>query len=132
MKFLHTALAVNDLDETIAFYEEVFDFKVKNSGERPEVGVKFVMVENQEGDILEFFEHQKPQQAQQLEKDLMDFSKIGIKHFAFIVDNIEETMVKAVDAGAKIIWNIKKGVTVERIAFIADPNDIPIELVELN
>lgn len=61
----------------------------------------------------------------------MDFQQVGIKHIAFVVDNIEDIIDKALKNGAKIIWPIKRGITVKRIAFIADPNGIPVELVEL-
>lgn len=128
MKFFHTALAVKNLEESQNFFEEVFGFHFKVQGERPELGVKFVMVEDENGTIIEFFEHKSPKH---LTEDLMDFQQIGIKHIAFVVDNIDEIMKKALTAGAKVIWPIKKGVTIKRLAFIADPNGIPIELAEV-
>ena len=55
-----------------------------------------------------------------------EFKKINI------IDDMEATIDKAVKYGGKIIWPIKSGITVKRIAFISDPNGVPIELVELN
>ena len=127
MKFFHTALAVKSLKETQAFYENVFGFTFKVAGERPALGVKFIMMEGEDGVRLEFFEHTSPKP---LTEDLMDFSQVGIKHIAFIVENVEETFAKAIQAGATEIWKPQKGVTVKKLAFFADPNGIPVEIVE--
>lgn len=128
MKFFHTALSVRNMAESRTFYENVFGFHLKVEGERPELGVKFVMLEDKNGMIIELFEHNSPQE---IKENLMDFQQMGMKHLAFIVDNIEEVMKTALDNGAKVIWEIKKGITIKRLAFIADPNGIPIELAEL-
>lgn len=128
MKFFHAALAVKSIKESRVFYEKVFNLKFKVAGKRPEVGILFVMLEDEKGMVVELIEHATPNP---LTQDLMDFSNVGIKHIAFIVENIEEVMARAETEGAKVIWPIKKGVTVKRIAFISDPNNIPIELVEL-
>lgn len=128
MKFFHTALSVQDIVESQHFFEEVFEFHFKVKGERPELGVKFVMLENNEGVDIELFQHTSPLP---LTEDLMNFQHAGIKHIAFIVEDIEAVVQKAVEQGASIIWPVKKGITVKRIAFIADPNGIPIELAEV-
>lgn len=128
MKFFHTALSVKNIQESQKFFEEVFDFHFKIQGERPNIGVKFVMLEDNSGSKIELFEHKSPKE---LTENLMDFQQIGFKHIAFIVDNLEEVFNKALHHGAKVIWPIQKGVTVKRLAFISDPNGIPIELDEL-
>lgn len=128
MKFFHTALSVANISSSQKFFEEVFEFKFKIQGERPELGVKFIMLENKDGVIIELFEHSSPMP---LKENLMDFQHIGIKHIAFIVDDIDAVMQKALKMGASVIWPVKKGITVKRIAFIADPNGIPIELAEV-
>lgn len=128
MKYLHTALAVRSIEKSKKFYEQVFEMKLKARGERPEIGVKFIMLENEHGQIIELFEHKHPVA---LKDDLMDFSQVGYKHIAFVVENIETAMKKALKNGAKVIWPAIKGVTVKRVAFISDPDGLPIELVEL-
>lgn len=128
MKIFHTAISVRSLQESKTFYENVFGLKQIRAGERPELGVKFIMLEDEKGTGIELFEHTNPQP---LTDDLMDFSKNGIKHMAFIVDNLENVFDKALKAGAKVIWPIKDGVTIKRLAFITDPNGIPLELAEL-
>jgi glyoxylase I family protein len=128
MKFFHTAISVKSLIESQKFYEEVFDFKFKVKGERPELGVKFVMLENNQEVVIELFKHNNPKP---IKEDLMDFQQMGFKHIAFIVDNIEEVMRKASKFGVRIYWAPKKGITIKRLAFISDPNGIPIELAEV-
>ena len=129
MKYFHTAISVNNMEESRKFYESVFNLKFRSRGERPELKVKFINLEDENQNVIELFEHEKPIP---LEDDLMDFQNVGIKHLAFIVDNLEDAVRKATSCGAKIIWPIKEGITVKRLAFISDPNGIPIELIELN
>lgn len=80
------------------------------------------------GTVVEFFEHDKPEDSNE---DLMNFQQVGLKHIAFIVDNIEEVIEQAITNGGAVVWQPKKGITVKRIAFISDPDGIPIELVEV-
>lgn len=128
MKYYHTAISVNNLEESQAFYESVFDLKFRSKGERPEIKAKFINLEDESGNVIELFKHENPTP---LKEDLMNFQKVGIKHIAFIVDNLEEAIEKAVSHGAKIVWPIKEGITIKRLAFISDLNGIPIELIEL-
>lgn len=128
MKYFHTAISVNDLEKSQKFYETVFNLKFRSQGERPELKVKFINLEDKNHNVIELFKHEAPIP---LKDDLMDFQNVGIKHIAFVVENLEEAMEKAVSAGAKIIWPIKEGITIKRLAFISDPNGIPIELIEL-
>lgn len=128
MKIFHAAVSVKNLHSSRAFYENVFNLTFRVAGERPEIGVKFIMLQDKDGTTIEIFEHKNPKP---LTEDLMDFSQSGIKHIAFIVDNLEETFDKAIKNGAKVIWPIQKGVTVKRLAFVSDPDGIPLELIEL-
>lgn len=128
MKFFHTALSVIDIEKSLPFYQNVFGLRFKAQGERPELGVRFIMLEDEDGVVVELFQHTAPSA---LSEDLMDFSNVGIKHIAFAVEHIEEVVEKALRAGASVIWEPRKGITVKKIAFIRDINNIPIELVEL-
>jgi len=127
MKIFHPAISVKNLEKSRKFYETVFDLTFRVAGARPELGVKFIMLQDKDGTAIELFEHTNPKP---LTEDLMDFSNIGIKHIAFIVDNLQETFDKALLNGATVIWPIQKGVTVKRLAFVKDPDGIPLELVE--
>ena len=128
MKFFHTALSVQNLAKSRQFYETIFGLTFRSEGKRNELQAMFVNLQDESGNVIELFEHKNPKP---LHDNLMDMQQIGIKHIAFVVENIEHVIEKACAHGAKIIWPIKKGITVKRIAFIVDPDGIPIELVEL-
>lgn len=127
MRFFHTALSVNSIPKSEKFFGELFGFTRKTQGERPALGVRFVMLEDAQGSIIELFEHNTPLPVR---GDLMDFQQIGIKHIAFLVEDMETLIKRAEKLGAKVLWPPQVGVTVKKLAFIADPNNIPIELVE--
>lgn len=128
MKYFHTAISVNDMEKSQIFYESVFNLKFRSKGERTELKSKFINLEDENHNVVELFKHDNPIP---LNDNLMDIQNVGIKHIAFIVENIEEVIEKALKYDAKIIWPVREGITVKRIAFISDPNGIPIELVEL-
>ncbi|OHA18070.1 MAG: hypothetical protein A3H57_04110 [Candidatus Taylorbacteria bacterium RIFCSPLOWO2_02_FULL_43_11] len=127
MRFSHTALSVKSIERSQKFYESVFNLKFKSRGERKELRVRFVNLVDNKGSMLELFEHDE---SLALEEDLMEFQKAGIKHIAFEVESIEEVLDNAVKHGASIEWQPKPGITVKRVAFLRDPDGIPIELIE--
>ena len=51
------------------------------------------MLEDKYGSIIELFEHNS---SQPLKEDLMNFQQIGIKHIAFVVDDLEKVINKAI------------------------------------
>ncbi len=127
MKIFHPAISVKSIEKSRAFYEKVFNLTFRVAGERPKQQMKFIMLQDEHGTVIELFEHKNPKP---LTEDLMDFSQVGMKHIAFIVDNLEETFEKALKHGATVIWPIQKGVTVKRLAFVRDLDGIPLELIE--
>lgn len=128
MKYSHTAISVNNLDESRTFYESVFNFKFCLKGEKPELSCEFVNLEDEDHNIIELLKHKNPKP---LDEDLMNFQKVGIKHLSFVVDNLEETVQKAVSFGSNIIWPIQNETAIKRLTFISDPNGIPLELMEI-
>lgn len=128
MKYFHTAISVSNLEKSQEFYEKVFDLEFESKGERPDLKIRMINLKGKDGNVVELFQHENPVL---LTEDLMDFQRVGIKHIAFIVENLEQAIEKAVSSGAKIVWPIQNGITIKRLAFISDPDGIPIELLEL-
>ena len=126
MEYFHTALSVRDMARSQKFYEDVFGFKLKSETERPEL--KIAYLEDASGAVIELFEHAN---ASPLAENLMDYQRIGFKHIAFTVENIETVIEVAVQHGATLIRPLVSGAMVKRKAFIADPDGLAVELVEI-
>jgi methylmalonyl-CoA epimerase len=128
MKFSHVAISVNDIETSRKFYEELLGLKFKTENEKPELGVKFVMLEDEDGTIIELLNQANSSPQTQ---DYMDFSKIGLKHIAFTVKDLAATKKKLEEAGVKILWENKKGIVFKQTIFVSDPDNIAVEIVEL-
>ena len=87
-----------------------------------------MQLEDELGNFIELFEHDAPIQQKE---DPMDFQHIGIKHISFLVDDLEKSYDFALKQGASAVRSPQAGSTVKKNAFIADPDGIVIELVEL-
>lgn len=128
MKIFHTALGVKDLNASRKFYETVLGLKFKAQWRRPELNIEFISLEDESGNVVELIQHKN---ALPTEEDYMNFQKVGLKHLAFVVEQIEPVLERAVANGARIIWQPKKGVSVKRNAFFSDPDGLPVEIVEI-
>lgn len=125
MKYLHTMIRVNDLDQSIKFYTEVLGMNLLSRDDYPEG--KFT---------LSFLSYGKTKQDPCLEltynygKHSYDLGD-GYGHMAFATENIYETCEKIRSQGGKVTREpgpMKHGTTI--IAFIEDPNGYKIELIE--
>ncbi len=127
MKIHHIALSVKDIILSKKFYMDLFGLKLVFEGEKPEKNRKFLFLEDETETRLELFQDYEPEL---LIENLKDTKKIGMKHIAFAVDNIETFLEAAKKYNIKKITPIKNGISVKRYIFIADPDNIPIEIFE--
>jgi glyoxylase I family protein len=127
MKISHVALAVKDIEISKQFYQNLFGLAVIFEGEKPEKNRKFLFLEDDSGTRLELFQDDNPTP---LTENLKDTKKIGIKHIAFAVDNIEAFLEKNETYSLNKLTPIKNGISVKRYIFITDPDNIPIEIFE--
>ena len=123
MRLEHVNMTVKDVDTSIAFYQQLFDFKVRwrgtIQGEKGEL--KAAHVGNDEY-YLALFE------AEQGGGGKTDYRAKGINHFAFVVDDIEKYRRRIEDAGFKI--HFERDYEPGKRIYFFDSNDVEIELVE--
>lgn len=110
----HVNMNVNDLEESVAFYRDLFGFELKK--DQPEqqsqiIGndaIKLCLYENPEG-----------------------VSQSGINHFGFHVENFEEIEARCEAMGVRLLYG---GVQWEhsKSFYIRDPNGYEIELSEVD
>lgn len=83
-KMEHVAVIVSDMDRSIAFYKEMFDYQVRLRGENAVREMAFLYHNVQAGMEIELIRDLVPQGS---------YSDSGIvNHIAFTVDNIEEAI----------------------------------------
>lgn len=90
-KIEHVAIIVADMDRSIAFYKEMFDYKVRIRGQNAVREMAFLYHDNQPGMEIELIRDLKPSE---------DYSDSGIvNHLAFTVDNIDEAIAHYKEKG---------------------------------
>ncbi|MCM2350870.1 MAG: lactoylglutathione lyase [Bacteriovoracaceae bacterium] len=125
MKYLHTMIRVNNLDESINFYTKALGMNVISKNDYPEG--EFTLV---------FLSYGTSKQDPCIELTY-NYGKHSYNlgdafgHIALETDNIKATCEKVRTLGYKVVREpgpMKHGTTV--IAFIEDPNGYKIELIE--
>jgi lactoylglutathione lyase len=120
-KFLHTRMRVDDLDETVMFYEKVFGLRVSRRHESPR-GSKlvFLAVPNSEEEIeITYFPGSGPVQVQE---DLM--------HLAFEVESMEEFANHIEQVGYSFSDGPTKSSSGSVFAFVDAPEGYEVEVIE--
>jgi lactoylglutathione lyase len=120
-KFLHTRMRVDDLDETVAFYEKVFGLQVTRRHESPR-GSKlvFLAVPNSEEEIeITYFPGSGPVQVQE---DLM--------HLAFEVESMDEFAKHLSQVGYSFSDGPTKSSSGSVFAFVDAPEGYEVEVIE--
>jgi len=120
------AITVNDLDESLKFYQDFFNFTVVKEFESLSFpGAKAIFIELH-GVALELW---KFKDMKRNSDDLADIKIKGIRHIAFEVDNIDKTVSELREKGLTIS-EPKLGASEHRFCFTKDPNGIALELYE--
>jgi methylmalonyl-CoA/ethylmalonyl-CoA epimerase len=123
----HIGIAVENLDNSVRFYEKVFGLKCYKIEEVPDQKVRtaFFMIGKTKIELLEPTDHEGPI-AKFIEK-----RGEGIHHIAFAVNNLTEQLKRAEKEGVKLIdVNPMKGVEGLDIAFL-HPKSTAGVLIEL-
>ena len=127
MKFLHTMIRVNDLDESLKFYCEVLRMRLLRKKEYPTGRFTLAFVgygEESEQTVIEL--------TYNWDTHNYDLGN-AFGHLALGVNDIYQTCEDLRRKGAKVVREpgpMKHGGT--EIAFIEDPNGYKIELIDLS
>lgn len=125
MKIHHIAISVRNLDNSIYFYKDIFEFEEVKRFEREDLGGKAVFLKLDDM-LIEIWEFRDKIQNKD---DYSNLNILGIKHIAFQVDNIDKKYDEIKSKNIKIT-EIKLGASGARYCFLEDPDGIPIELYE--
>ena len=124
MRMLHTMLRVGDLDRSIKFYTEVLGMKLLRRKDYPDGKFTLAFVgygEESEHTVIEL--------TYNWDTDRYDLGS-GFGHIALEVDDVYEAADAIKKRGGKILREagpMNAGTTI--IAFVADPDGYPIELI---
>ncbi|MCI4350470.1 MAG: VOC family protein [Thermoplasmata archaeon] len=123
MPFLHTSITVRDMDASIKFYTEVLGLTFERRRRIEENHAEIAFVVDPASDVRVELTHWDGKNDFETGEQL--------DHLAFSVASLDAFLATARAAGVKVAkepYTLKGGSS--RIAFILDPNDVWIELIE--
>ncbi len=123
MKIHHVAITVSNLERSRAFYES-FGFETERSFERRDLKGKavFLKLYDFRVEIWEFEDKKKG-------NNVSDLDILGIRHIAFEVPEIEESIRNLSEKGL-VFCPITTGASGARFTFTSDPDGNQIEFYE--
>ena len=114
----HVGVFCKDIDKTIQFYKEHFGAEVVFEHFITDLGAKIAYIQVAHG-MLELIGIGE------------DSQKYGYEHLAFMSDNIETDFQRLIEAGYAPIQEPRIAYTKNgKIAFLADPSGVKVELIE--
>lgn len=127
----HVGIAVRDLDEAIALYEQKYGMRMAHREVNEEQGVAEAMMEV--GDSGSFIQLLAPLDENSTIAKFIERSGVGIQQMAYRVEDIDEACATLVERGLRLLYPEPKGGTAgSRINFIhpKDAGGVLVELVE--
>lgn len=124
MRILHTMFRVGDLDRSIGFYTEVLGMKLLRKKDYPDGRFTLAFVgygDETDNTVIEL--------THNWDTDSYDLGS-GYGHIALEVDDVYEAAEQIRKRGGRILRDagpMNAGTTI--IAFVADPDGYPIELI---
>jgi methylmalonyl-CoA/ethylmalonyl-CoA epimerase len=127
----HVGIAVADLDEAIAFYEQTYGMRCVHTEVNEEQGVREAMLEV--GESGSYIQLLSPLAPDTTIGRFLDKSGPGIQQMAYRVDSIDEVSDHLRGQGLKLLYDApKSGTAGSRVNFIhpKSAGGILVELVE--
>jgi lactoylglutathione lyase len=123
MKLLHTSITVRSMDESLRFYTEVLGLEFERRRTIPENKAEIAFVKDPlSGGRIELTHWDG--------KDTFEAGE-QLDHLAFEVEDLDRFLMRVRTKGIRVAkepYSISGGTS--RLAFIMDPNDVWIELIE--
>jgi methylmalonyl-CoA/ethylmalonyl-CoA epimerase len=127
--FDHIAISVQDLQEAIQWYSDIFGFEKLRVFDRPDMKLKGAQLKLN-NIKLEVFEPYEPAALPEYRKTLeSDLHTLGTKHFALNVNDLEAAYKSLKNKGVLFSGKPTIGKT-SKYVFCQDPSGILIELRE--
>ena len=129
-KVLHTGISVNNMEESVAWYEKNLGFKAVSDAYAPPLGARIVFIRRDDLDYeIELFQYDAPKAIP--EDRLMpnsDLQTVGTKHVAFQVDDMAALKRDFLANGVDIAHEVHMGT--DSVMFIRDCNGVLIEFIQ--
>jgi lactoylglutathione lyase len=123
MRFLHTSITVRNMEESLAFYTEMLGLQFERRRTIPENHAEIAFVHDPlSGARVELTHWDGKEQFEAGEQ---------LDHLAFEVDDLDRFLMRMRTKGVRVAkepYRLSGGSS--RIAFVLDPNDVWIELIE--
>lgn len=120
----HAAIIVSDYEKSKAFYTQILGFKIIAEVYRKERDSYKLDLLVGETDRIELFSFPNPPKRPSYPE------AVGLRHLAFEVENIEESVRMLVRQGVEVEPIRVDEYTEKRFTFFSDPDDLPIEIYE--
>ena len=129
-KVLHTGISVQDMEESVKWYEENLGFKTISDEYAPPLGARIVFMRRDDLDYeLELFRYDDPKP---IPEDRLtpnsDLQTIGTKHVAFEVDDMEALKEGFVANNVDIAHEVHMGT--DAVMFVRDCNGALLEFIQ--
>ncbi len=130
IKVLHTGISVNNMEESVAWYETNLGFQAVSDEYAPLLGARIVFIRREDLDYeIELFQYDEPKKIP--DDRLMpnsDLQTVGTKHVAFLVDDMEALKTGFVEKGVDIAHEVHMGT--DSVMFIRDCNGVLLEFIQ--
>jgi catechol 2,3-dioxygenase-like lactoylglutathione lyase family enzyme len=131
----HVGVIVNDLPAAKAFFLD-FGLEVQGEGEwldqivgLNDVKTAYVFLGMPDGQAnLELIKYYRPPGEKELPQPLAN--TLGIRHIAFVVDDIEAVVAKLKEQGKEVFGEIQNYENMYKLCYIRGPEGIILELAE--
>jgi lactoylglutathione lyase len=123
MRFLHTSVTVKDIDASLRFYTEILGLEFERRRQIPENKAEIAFVKDPESGARIELTHWQ-------EKTSIDPGE-QLDHMAFEIPDLDSFLARAREKKVRVAkepFQLQGGRS--RLAFILDPDDIWIELIE--